>query len=90
MRGWSPFRESTIDKVRIPEVRILSSDFLQMISCEDLVAIVALVPIVSYSQVGSEFGGVEVLHACCNGGVDDGRLIFNGVVSEARYDDLET
>lgn len=43
---------------------VLSSNFLEMFPREDLVAIVALVRVISYSEIGPELGGVEVCYTC--------------------------
>lgn len=53
-----------------------------MVPGEDFVAVVALVPVIAYGEISSEFGGVEMSHACAKSGVYERGLGLDGVVAE--------
>jgi hypothetical protein len=54
MRSRSPLGESPVEEIRVPKVRILTGSLLKMHSCENFITVVALVPILSYREIGTE------------------------------------
>ena len=74
-----PYREIRPGKLR----RVLGAIF-QELSRQDLVAVVPLRPVVADQEVCSQLRGIEMSHDRCNGRVDDGRLLDEGMVPEGH------
>lgn len=60
-----------------------------MATSEGFVAVVPLVPVVSYGEIGAEFGRVEMRDPSSNGSVYYGGLVFDGMVAQTGNDYLK-
>jgi hypothetical protein len=90
MRSRCPLGESSIEEIGVPKLRILTGSLLKMHSCKNFIAVVALVPIISYLEICAELRRIPVANTSSQSRIDERWLILDRMVSEASNYGLES
>jgi hypothetical protein len=82
--------KTSCNKERIAKLRVVLGNIAQMLAGDLLVAPVSVCQVLTLPDVRSKLGWIEFSHACGDGGINDGRLVFHRMISQHADHDIES